>query len=965
MSSSKTNDLQTLDRLTGGAFTAATSGERSARVREWLLSQPSLEQMNEVFHELSARDKGAAKALRERIEELRRARQQDAVAAEWSARALELLGIARLNIADALAWQRDAAKAGAPLSREPLAGLKTRLAERVRLIEDLQHQVMVQRETAVLLTQRIEVLSTKTLTEAQAAHEALSVDVQQWQSQAQTLQAEPAWPSVDLKFPPLLESVGVQLKAVWEAFAEALAVAHRAWDDPQAPMPPVPVWREDIARQRGAAQPEPAPAAPPRTPKVDPSQRQALRQQATQAVLEVLQAVEKEVSEGHGKATAGAAASLRQVLKLHGRHLDTALDARVHAALTAAGELEGWQRWRADQIRQELVAKAEALMKPVDPAPAGSATEAAGVAAATGPVASEPQALSGPVAEGASADDPSGGVSQEPSEGLVPSPAAASAPREVRKVPALSGRKMQEALRQLREAWKQTDQGGLPNHGLWRRFDAACNEAYSAVQLWLDQTRQSAAAQRTQRTGLIEEVRQWTAAHAQDTDWRGQIRALHQFGERWRSAGHMSEKAYAEMQAQWKKVIQQAGERLHAAQQGSMERRQALIAQAREMAAQPALRIDAVKALQQQWQQEAQAVPLERKTEQKLWDTFRAPIDEAFQRKGQARQQQAASLSARDRAVLEASRALDDANAEGDVSKIRQAMAALDAALKGPTAAAASAPAAPASVKAGAGAAPAAAGQAQTPDVSTDGSADSAADPAGHGAAEAPVAPEEAALPPVKPAPRAVVAVRGDDRPGARGAAPAVPAGRRDARLGAPARNGERGSRPDRFQDRPARHEDREERGPRLADAAFRAQREARERAELALRKLAAQAHGETLTQLLAAWQNRQPEQVPPAQALGRAVNAATRQAWVQALGAQPGPEALTALLRLEMAAEAPTPAEHMPARRALQLQLLTRRNEPGPRETWGQDVAAALAGAHSDGAARRLTGALRHLLRG
>jgi hypothetical protein len=315
--------------------------------------------------------------------------------------------------------------------------------------------------------------------------------------------------------------------------------------------------------------------------------------------------------------------------------------------------------------------------------------------------------------------------------------------------------------------------------------------------------------------------------------------------------------------------------------------------------------------------------------------------------------------------VLEASRALDDANAEGDVSKIRQAMAALDVALKGQTAATASAPAEPASLKAGAGAAPAAAGQTQTPDVSADGSADSAADPAGHGAAEAPVAPDEAALPPVKPAPRAVVAVRGDDRPGARGAAPAVPAGRRDARLGAPARNGERGSRPDRFQERPARHEDREERGPRLADAAFRAQREARERAELALRKLAAQAHGETLTQLLAAWQNRQPEQVPPAQALGRAVNAATRQAWVQALGAQPGPEALTALLRLEMAAEAPTPAEHMPARRALQLQLLTRRNEPGPRETWGQDVAAALAGAHSDGAARRLTGALRHLLRG
>ena len=50
----------------------------------------------------------------------------------------------------------------------------------------------------------------------------------------------------------------------------------------------------------------------------------------------------------------------------------------------------------------------------------------------------------------------------------------------------MGGRKMQESLRQLREQWKQTDQGGMPNHALWKRFDAACNEAYKVVQEWLD-----------------------------------------------------------------------------------------------------------------------------------------------------------------------------------------------------------------------------------------------------------------------------------------------------------------------------------------------------------------------------------------------------------------------------------------------------------------------------------------------
>lgn len=82
--------------------------------------QPSPEQLQEVFKELSGRDKGAARAVRERLDELRRAKNQ-AIAAEWADKASALLAAAKLNIADALAWQRDAAKAGAPLSRAAVA----------------------------------------------------------------------------------------------------------------------------------------------------------------------------------------------------------------------------------------------------------------------------------------------------------------------------------------------------------------------------------------------------------------------------------------------------------------------------------------------------------------------------------------------------------------------------------------------------------------------------------------------------------------------------------------------------------------------------------------------------------------------------------------------------------------------------------------------------------------------------
>ena len=86
--------------------------------------------MADVYRELSHRDKGAAKALKEKLDELKRAKAQEAIAEEWAAKARALLEQPRLNLADAMAWQRDAAKAGAPLSREPLAGLKVALAER-------------------------------------------------------------------------------------------------------------------------------------------------------------------------------------------------------------------------------------------------------------------------------------------------------------------------------------------------------------------------------------------------------------------------------------------------------------------------------------------------------------------------------------------------------------------------------------------------------------------------------------------------------------------------------------------------------------------------------------------------------------------------------------------------------------------------------------------------------------------
>jgi ATP-dependent RNA helicase SUPV3L1/SUV3 len=879
-----------LDALTGGAFSAHTSGERTTRIRDWLAGNPTPEQMQAVFKELSGRDKGAARLLREKLDEIKRSRSQESIAQEWADKAQALLALPKLNIADAMAWQRDAAKAGAPLSREPLLSIKGQLAERVKGIEDLQHRVQVQREAAVLLAQRIEVLSTKSWREAQAVIQTLEADVAHWQAQAAALAGDALWASVEARFPPLLDTSRSQLLVVWDAFREALALAAAAAEDPSAALPPVPVWADELRAARGLPV---EPASKPQRPKIDPE----IRAQATSAVREVLSKLEQEIAEGHGKASAGAAAALRQALKEHGRLLDDKLESQAHAALAAAGELEGWQRWRADQLREALVAKAEGLLK----RPEGQA---------------------------------------------------------------IGGRKMQETLRALREQWKQTDQGGVPNHGLWKRFDDACNEAHKVVEAWLDKIKAESAEHRAQRLALIEEVRAWAAANttALDDDWKGFARLLHQFADRWREAGHVGEKMFAELQPLWKSAFDAACAPLEALQAQSLLARQAMIEEARALGAAPMLRIDAVRALQQRWQAEAQRVPMDRRQEQKLWDAFRKPIDEAFNRKTQERERSEAALGERDRVVLDAARALEAANAGGDAQAIRAAMAALDAALRG---------------QAQAQAAVQALAVTEGPPVISEGTADVApsAEAGANGTTESIAAAPAAPAAPTKPPARPVVAVRGDDRPGMKKTEPQPPGrgpkfgDRKDGpRFGAG--DGPRAGRDERPG---ARSQERRPfdaatgprvEAPRLGDAAFRAQRDALDRAQLALRKLAAQAHGEALTQLLAAWEQRSPDTVPTAQELGSRVSPATRTAWGQALAQAPAGEAQPALLRLEMAAELPTPAAHLDARRALQLQLLTRRHDPAPVQTWGQDVARVLASPYDGDSARRLQNALKILVR-
>lgn len=871
-----------LNRITGGALEAETAAQRAERIQAWLGSAPTPELLQAVYKELLHKDQGTSKLLRERLDALKSADDLAAAQQHWQSLGQAVLDAPKSGMADLLAWQRDAQAAGVDIRAPELHAVANAIASQIKTIDGLEHQAQVQREAAKLLRDRLDRCSAQTWLEAEADSPTLAKDVVAWHSQSAALQADTNWPRCDGKYSVQLQEAASQLHLVADAFAAAQEQTRAALADSSLPLPSVPpVWLEAIKQNRlaGSAD-EVAPAARPAA--IDP----ALRQAAQMAVQAVLSTLEAELEQGHGKASVTAANAVRQALKEHGAALDAKTDMAAQAALAAAAELEGWQRWRANQLRNELIVQAQALVaKPLQP------------------------------------------------------------------------KKQQAALKALRDAWKETDTGGMPNHALWARFDSACTQAFGVVDAWRKEQRAVEAASKTEREALLQELSDWHAAHANSQDWRKISNDLRSLELRWRDAGHMSDRSFHPFNERWKERLKPAKAALFSAQKTALRQRQALIAEAKALAAQQPLDINAVKDLQARWQAEAKNSFLSRKLEQQLWQDFRTPIDAAFQQKSQQREQERAAINEHEAAILAASRALEAASASGDASAIAAAMQALRTARLG-------SPAEPAKDSAN---------TANNPEHGAQSEAASAAEAATDEVENAEAAAETAAAnpePSERPtvAPKPLIAMRGDDRPDAKKQDQGLQAAqqRAHAKPGRGERSRlERQDRPERDGSRGPRRGERDSL-PRLSGAVLHATRKAEEAAQMALRKLQQQAHGAVLLQLIDSWQSRDAQALPAAAELGRSVKAATHKAWQASLSASPTApaQASTALLRLELAADVPTPAEHLNAKRQLQLQLLTQKNAAGPAETWAEDVAIVLASSHDASAARRLQAVLGKLLR-
>lgn len=872
--------IQDLNALTSGAFSANQSQERAALLKAWLQTQPSLTDLVKVHREMSGRDKGAAKVLKEAIDALKREHHQEELVSEWTHKAQQVLAQHPFAMGDALAWIRDAAKAGAPLSKDPLAGLKALLSDRIKSVEDLQQQCMVQREGVHLLMQRMDNLSAREWVHAQAGMAAVKEDVEQAVHALDQLVQHADWPHVDLRFPPQVEQARQLLWAAWQAFEAAGQMADAAAQDPQAPLPAVPAWAESIERLRHpAAEPSGATAAPAATPapKAAPA---AAKPEPTPEELAQRQAV-------------------------HAERL---------ALLEQAQALTRWVAQAAQAPTSEPEPEpADAPAAPVAPALPDAPPEPQAEASAPAPVpAPEAQAQPTAPAQDAQAQD----APQAPAVAPVATPSQSG-----HWEPALPLRQIQQQLRTLREAWKALDHQAPVHHGLWRKFDQACNRAYPFVKTWLGELKEQNQSHMAQREQLIEQVQAWTAQLGESPDWKQVQRDLNHFVEQWRHCGHLNEKAFGQILPRWKAALKAAEAPLQAATRDNIAERKRLIDEAKALSEQSPLPIDAIKDLQSRWQQVSQHLAIDRRLSQKLWEAFRQPIDEAFARNpkparnagGRAAPASRAPLSPHEQAIMAATQALEQAIAERDATKIQAARDALQASLR---------------------AAPEPTAQAKP----------AAAEPAAEPVAE-PTA--EPAPPAAKSPDKRLVAVRGDDRHKTERAAS----------------DGHRRDRPP-GQGRPfGRERDGDARGPRLSDAVFGAQRHALEKADKAMRLLSAQAHGEQLRQLMHSWQARDAEQLPPAKALGKGLESAKWQAWKTALASPAKPVDTTPWIRLDIAAGLPTPASDQAQRRAYQLQLLTQRHAATPEQTWADEVTQVLASPHSEAGEKRLQDALKVLL--
>jgi len=241
----------------------------------------------------------------------------------------------------------------------------------------------------------------------------------------------------------------------------------------------------------------------------------------------------------------------------------------------------------------------------------------------------------------------------------------------------------------MRERWKALDgvSGAAPK-SLWEKFDAACTAAYAPAAAHfkhLADERHSNAAKAQQ---LVDEANALIAKDAAQLeaaggaqvdreesasgnlphthDWRALASTTQRLRQAWSRLGTIDRKDKKRLDAAFSKAMDALMAPLDSQRRIEVARREQLIEEVGKLNPLDRHTIDTLRRLQESWQGHARALPLERKTEQALWQKFRGACDQIFAKRKEhahaADHERKAHLHAREAICA----SLESATFEGD-----------------------------------------------------------------------------------------------------------------------------------------------------------------------------------------------------------------------------------------------------------------------------------------------------------
>ncbi len=240
----------------------------------------------------------------------------------------------------------------------------------------------------------------------------------------------------------------------------------------------------------------------------------------------------------------------------------------------------------------------------------------------------------------------------------------------------------------LRERWKSLDSSAGPaGRDMWERFDAACTSAYAPVAAHFKKLSDERHANLEKARSIVADVRRFASASdcgggsMEEIDWKAIAAFSSQMHQLWRHLGPIDRKEKKIIDTEFEAAMHLLSEPLAAQREIEISAREKMIAEAGGLNPADRRSIDAVKALQERWQERAKALPLDRKDEQALWQRFRGACDTVFNKRKEAAREADADRQShlREReALCAALEALEHESVEVIARKMRDATQAWD-----------------------------------------------------------------------------------------------------------------------------------------------------------------------------------------------------------------------------------------------------------------------------------------------